>query len=166
MGVEVDLDSQYCYRGQVGGPEELTVFLSQSGTTIDTITALQVARRKHARSLAICNVPETPLTQLADATFLTHAGEEVAIAATKSFTTQLTALFLLAAYFAQERGTLNATTRLALDELQNLPDRIEEALQTDECRREYAEQLYRFKDFIFIWPEIDYAIALACPPTL
>jgi len=160
IDVEVDFASQYCYRDPVVAPEELTVFLSQSGTTIDTITALQVARRKHARSLAICNVPETPLTQLADATFLTHAGEEVAIAATKSFTTQLTALFLLAAYFGQERGTLNAPARLALDELQTLTDRMEEALQTDERSREYAKQLYRFKDFIFIGRDIDYPIAL------
>ena len=160
IDVEVDFASQYCYRDPVVAPEELTVFLSQSGTTIDTITALQVARRKHARSLAICNVPETPLTQLADATFLTHAGEEVAIAATKSFTTQLTALFLLAAYFAQVRGTLNAAARLALAELRNLPARMEEALRTDEPSREYAQQLYQFKDFIFIGRDIDYPIAL------
>jgi glucosamine--fructose-6-phosphate aminotransferase (isomerizing) len=160
IDVEVDFASQYCYRDPVVAPKELTVFLSQSGTTIDTITALQVARRKHARSLAICNVPETPLTQLADATFLTHAGEEVAIAATKSFTTQLTALFLLAAYFAQERGTLNGPARMALDELQNLPARMEEALETDERSREYAKQVYRFKDFIFIGRDIDYPIAL------
>jgi glucosamine--fructose-6-phosphate aminotransferase (isomerizing) len=160
IDVEVDFASQYCYRDPVVAPEELTVFLSQSGTTIDTITALKVARRKHARSLAICNVPETPLTQLADATFLTHAGEEVAIAATKSFTTQLTALFLLAAYFGQVRGTLNAVARLALGELQNLPARMEEALQTDERSREHAKQLYRFKDFIFIGRDIDYPIAL------
>jgi glutamine---fructose-6-phosphate transaminase (isomerizing) len=158
--VEVDFASQYCYRDPVVAPEELTVFLSQSGTTIDTITALQVARRKHARSLAICNVPETPLTQLADATFLTHAGEEVAIAATKSFTTQLTSLFLLAAYFAQVRGTLNAAARLALGALQNLPARMEEALRTDKRSREYAQQLYQFKDFIFIGRDIDYPIAL------
>lgn len=160
IDVEVDFASQYCYRDPVVAPNELTVFLSQSGTTIDTLTALQVARRKHAMSLAICNVPETPLTQLADATFLTHAGEEVAIAATKSFTTQLTALFLLAAYFAQVRGTMNATARRALDELQNLPTRMEEALRTDERSRQYAQQLYRFKDFIFIGRDIDYPIAL------
>ena len=160
IDVEVDFASQYCYRDPVVAPNELTVFLSQSGTTIDTLTALQVARRKHARSLAICNVPETPLTQLADATFLTHAGEEIAIAATKSFTTQLTALFLLAAYFAQVRGTLNATARRALGELQNLPTRMEEALRTDERSRQYAQQLYRFKDFIFIGRDIDYPIAL------
>ncbi len=160
IDVEVDFASQYCYRDPVVAPEELTVFLSQSGTTIDTLTALQVARRKHARSLAICNVPETPLTQLADATFLTHAGEEIAIAATKSFTTQLTALFLLAAYFAQVRGTLNAAARRALAELRDLPARMEEALHTDERSREYAQQLYRFKDFIFIGRDIDYPIAL------
>ena len=160
IDVEVDFASQYCYRDPVVAPEELTVFLSQSGTTIDTLTALQVARRKHARSLAICNVPETPLTQLADATFLTHAGEEIAIAATKSFTTQLTALFLLAAYFAQVRGTLNAAARRALAELQNLPARMEESLHTDERSRDYAQQLYRFKDFIFIGRDIDYPIAL------
>jgi glucosamine--fructose-6-phosphate aminotransferase (isomerizing) len=160
IDVEVDFASQYCYRDPVVAPEELTVFLSQSGTTIDTLTALQVARRKHARSLAICNVPETPLTQLADATFLTHAGEEVAIAATKSFTTQLTALFLLAAYFAQVRGTLNTAAKRALGELQDLPARMEEALSTDERSHAYAQQLYRFKDFIFIGRDIDYPIAL------
>jgi glucosamine--fructose-6-phosphate aminotransferase (isomerizing) len=158
--VEVDFASQYCYRDPVVVPHELTIFLSQSGTTIDTVTALKVARRKHASSLAIVNVPETPLTQLADASFLTHAGEEVAIAATKSFTTQLTALFLLAAYFAQVRGTLDAAARRALDDLQNLPDRIEEALLTDKPSREYAAQLYTYKDFIFIGRDIDYPIAL------
>jgi glutamine---fructose-6-phosphate transaminase (isomerizing) len=158
--VEVDFASQYCYRDPVVGPQELAVFLSQSGTTIDTITALQVARRKQARSLAICNVPETPLTQIADATLLTHAGEEVAIAATKSFTTQLTALFLLAAYFAQVRETLSDASMLALAELTNLPLYLEQALATDEQCREYAEQLYRSKDFIFIGRDIDFPIAL------
>jgi len=158
--VEVDFASQYCYRDPLVAPQELTIFLSQSGTTIDTVTALQVARRKHARSLAICNVPETPLTRLADATLLTHAGQEVAIAATKSFTTQLTALFLLAAYFAQVRGTLGPAERLALNDLINLPDHIQAALDTDEPCREYASQLYEYKDFIFIGRDIDYPIAL------
>jgi glutamine---fructose-6-phosphate transaminase (isomerizing) len=160
LHVEVDFASQYCYRDPLVGDEELAVFLSQSGTTIDTITALQVARRKRARSLAICNVPETPLTQMADATLLTHAGEEVAIAATKSFTTQLTALFLLAAYFGQVRETLNEAAMLALDELKNLPAYIEQALTTDEQCQAYAEQLYQSKDFIFIGRDIDFPIAL------
>jgi glucosamine--fructose-6-phosphate aminotransferase (isomerizing) len=157
---EVDFASQYCYRDPLVGQQELTVFLSQSGTTIDTITALQVARRKHARTLAICNVPETPLTQLADATLLTHAGKEVAIAATKSFTTQLTAMFLLAAYFGQYRATLSPSGQKALDMLRHVPEFVEEALATDELCRAYADQLYKSKDFIFVGRDIDYPIAL------
>jgi glucosamine--fructose-6-phosphate aminotransferase (isomerizing) len=160
LPVEVDFASQYCYRDPVVVPRELTVFLSQSGTTIDTITALQVARRKGARSVAICNVPDTPLTQNADTTFLTHAGEEVAIAATKSFTTQLTALFLLSAFIAQAHGTTSVPTEAAVAALKALPERIAGALATDvECQR-FAQFLYRYKDFIYIGRDIDYPIAL------
>src|SRR4051812_34936773 len=83
--VEVDFASQYCYRDPIVGADELTVFISQSGTTVDTVAALDVARRKGSRTLAICNVPDTPLMHGADAVILTRAGEEVAIAATKSF---------------------------------------------------------------------------------
>jgi glucosamine--fructose-6-phosphate aminotransferase (isomerizing) len=160
LQAEVDFASQYCYRDPLVGQQELTVFLSQSGTTIDTVTALQVARRKGATSLAICNVPETPLTQMADATLLTHAGEEVSIAATKSFTAQLTAMFLLAAYFGQFRGTLTSAGRQALESLHEIPNWIEEALGTDEECRTYADQLYKSKDFIFVGRDIDYPIAL------
>lgn len=160
LDVEVDFASQYCYRDPVVAPHELTIFPSQSGTTIDTITALQVARRKGACSLAICNVPETPLTQLADATLLTHAGEEVAIAATKSFTTQLTALFILSAHLAQVRSTLNDGTHVALRALPTLPELIEKALETDTVCFEFARQLHEYKDFIYMGRDIDYPIAL------
>jgi glucosamine--fructose-6-phosphate aminotransferase (isomerizing) len=160
LDVEVDFASQYCYRDPVVAAHELTIFPSQSGTTIDTITALQVARRKGACSLAICNVPETPLTQLADATLLTHAGEEVAIAATKSFTTQLTALFILSAHLAQVRATLNDGTHIALRALPTLPELIEKALETDTVCLEFARQLHGYKDFIYMGRDIDYPIAL------
>ncbi|HEY2393083.1 MAG TPA: isomerizing glutamine--fructose-6-phosphate transaminase [Candidatus Angelobacter sp.] len=160
LDVEVDFASQYCYRDPVVAAHELTIFPSQSGTTIDTITALQVARRKGACSLAICNVPETPLTQLADATLLTHAGEEVAIAATKSFTTQLTALFLFSAHLAQVRSTMNHAADVALRALPSLPELIEKALETDKPSLEFARQLHRYKDFIYMGRDIDYPIAL------
>ncbi|HEY2498398.1 MAG TPA: isomerizing glutamine--fructose-6-phosphate transaminase [Candidatus Angelobacter sp.] len=160
LDVEVDFASQYCYRDPVVAPHELTIFPSQSGTTIDTITALQVARRKGACSLAICNVPETPLTQLADATLLTHAGEEVAIAATKSFTTQLTALFLFSAHLAQVRSTINGATSVALAALRKLPELIDQALKTDGPCLEFARQLHEYKDFMYMGRDIDYPIAL------
>jgi glutamine---fructose-6-phosphate transaminase (isomerizing) len=160
LPVEVDFASQYCYRDPLVAPHELTVFLSQSGTTIDTITALQVARRKGARSLAICNVPDTPLTQNADTTLLTHAGEEIAIAATKSFTTQLTALFLLSAFIAQAHGRSLKSTSAAVAALGNLPDKLEGALAADQDCRKFASELYRYKDFIYVGRDLDYPIAL------
>lgn len=160
LPVEVDFASQYCYRDPVVVPRELTIFLSQSGTTIDTITALEVARRKGAKSLAICNVPDTPLTHNADTTLLTHAGEEVSIAATKSFTTQLTALFLLAAYFAQVRGNSSPATQAAVAELKFLSAHIARAVTTDVESRRLAQKLYQYKDFIYIGRDIDYPIAL------
>ncbi len=160
LPVEVDFASQYCYRDPVVVPRELTIFLSQSGTTIDTITALEVARRKGAKSLAICNVPDTPLTQNADTTLLTHAGEEVSIAATKSFTTQLTALFLLAAYFAQVRESCSPATQAAVAELKHLSAHIGRALTTDVESHRLAQKLYQYKDFIYIGRDIDYPIAL------
>src|SRR5215831_329403 len=158
--VEVDFASQYCYRDPVVTPNELTIFLSQSGTTIDTIAALRTARRKGARSLAICNVPETPLTQNATSTVLTHAGEETAIAATKSFTTQLTTLFLLSAYIARMRGDCGSRVESAIRELAQLPAMIEDTLSTDLQCRLFAQQLYKYKDFIYVGRDIEYPIAL------
>jgi glucosamine--fructose-6-phosphate aminotransferase (isomerizing) len=158
--VEVDFASQYCYRDPVVTPRELTIFLSQSGTTIDTIAALRTARRKGARSLAICNVPETPLTQNATSTVLTHAGEETAIAATKSFTTQLTTLFLLSAFIARMRGDCDSRVESAIGELAQLPSAIEDTLSTDLQCRLFAQQLYKYKDFIYVGRDIDYPIAL------
>jgi glucosamine--fructose-6-phosphate aminotransferase (isomerizing) len=160
LSVEVDFASQYCYRNPLVLPNELTIFPSQSGTTIDTLAALQVARRKGARSLAICNVPDSPLTRSADATLLTRAGEEIAIAATKSFTTQLTALFLLGAYAAQLRQKSERFTQSALRELRDLPSQMERALSTDAACRQIAKEIYGYKDFIYVGRDIDYPIAL------
>lgn len=159
LPVEVDFASQYCYRDPVASPNELTIFISQSGTTIDTIAALHEARRKGSKSLAIVNVPDTPLTQLADATLLTYAGEEVAIAATKSFITQITALFLLSAYIAQVRGNSQAA-ETAVRDLRGLPQLITRVLSTDEKCRRLAETFSKYKDFIYIGRDIDYPIAL------
>jgi glucosamine--fructose-6-phosphate aminotransferase (isomerizing) len=160
LPVEVDFASQYCYRDPIVAPHELTIFLSQSGTTVDTIAALQTARRKAAKSLAICNVPETPLTHYADSTLLTHAGEEVAIAATKSFTTQLIALFLLSAYIAQKRGQRSAQLDAAMRALPELPVSMRRTLSTNDPCRLFARQLYKYKDFIYVGRDIDYPIAL------
>ena len=160
IDVETDFASQYCYRDPVVEPNELVVLISQSGTTVDTLAALRLARKKHARTLAICNVPNTPLTREADATLLTHAGEEVAIAATKSFITQLAALLVFGAYMAQQRRSRSVAAAKAVGELRNLPEYVERALHTAERCQELAQQFQRYEDFIYAGRDIDYPIAM------
>ena len=118
------------------------------------------ARQKGSKSLAICNVADSPLTRDADATLLTDAGEEVAIAATKSFTTQLTVLFLLSAYIAQVRGRSHAAIESALQALSTLPEQIDRALSTNETVCKFAQEFYRYRDCIYMGRDIDYPIAL------
>ncbi len=160
LPVEVDFASQYCYRDPVVDANELAVVISQSGTTADTLAALHEARRKGPKTLAICNVPDTPLTHDADATLLTYAGTETSIAATKSFTTQLTALFLLAAHIAEVRGKSLATIDVAVRELNRLPEQIQQVLQTNQRCLELAHFFYKYEDFLFLGRDIDYPIAL------
>jgi glucosamine--fructose-6-phosphate aminotransferase (isomerizing) len=158
--VEVDFASQYCYRDPIVEPGELAVFISQSGTTVDTVAALHVARDKGSKTLAICNVEDTPLTRDADAMLLTYAGIETSIAATKSFTTQLTALFLLAAHISRVRGSSDATIDAALRLVRKLPDEIERVLnQNDQCLA-LARKFSQYESFLFLGRDIDYPIAL------
>src|SRR5262249_53559521 len=121
--------------------------------------ALPMPRRTGAKSLAIGNVPDSPLTRTADATLLTRAGEEIAIAATKSFTTQLTALFLLGAYMAQQMGRSVPSTQFALRDLRDLPRQAERVLSTDAVCREAAAEVHQYKDFLYVGRDIDYPIA-------
>lgn len=158
--VEVDFASQYCYRDPIVEPCELAVFISQSGTTVDTVAALQVARKKGAKTLAICNVKDTPLTRDADAMVLTYAGIETSIAATKSFTTQLTALFLLAAHIARVRGSSDAAVDAALRLVRKLPDEIHHVLEQDSQCLALARVFAQYESFLFLGRDIDYPIAL------
>lgn len=158
--VEVDFASQYCYRDPIVEPGELAVFISQSGTTVDTVAALHVARNKGSKTLAICNVKDTPLTRDADAMLLTYAGIETSIAATKSFTTQLTALFLLAAHIARVRGSSHAALDAALRQVRKLPDEIQRVLKQNERCLELARVFSGYESFLFLGRDIDYPIAL------
>jgi glucosamine--fructose-6-phosphate aminotransferase (isomerizing) len=158
--VEVDFASQYCYRDPIVERGELAVFISQSGTTIDTVAALHVARDKGSRTLAICNVKDTPLTRDADAMLLTYAGIETSIAATKSFTTQLTALFLLAAHIARVRGSSDASIDAALRLVRKLPDEIHRVLEQNERCLALARKIFEFESFLFLGRDIDYPIAM------
>ena len=102
--VEVDYGSEYRYRNPIISGNELAVVITQSGETADTLAALREAKRKGARSIAICNVVGSMATREADGTIYTHAGPEIGVASTKAFTSQLVALQLLALHMAQVRG--------------------------------------------------------------
>src|SRR5436309_13254101 len=158
--VEVDFASQYCYRDPIVQSRELAVFISQSGTTVDTVAALHIARTKGAKTLAICNVADTPLTRDADAILLTYAGIETSIAATKSFTTQLTALFLLAAHISRVRGSSNATIDAALRLVRKVPDDIPGVLEQDAQCLALARVFAGYESFLFLGRDIEYPIAL------
>jgi glucosamine--fructose-6-phosphate aminotransferase (isomerizing) len=159
--VEVDYASEYRYRNPIVGKNELTIVITQSGETADTLAALREARKKGASSIAICNVVGSMATREADGTVYTHAGPEIGVASTKAFTSQLVALQLIALYMAQVRGTLSAATiRSHIGELLQLPQTLEQAIKASAAMDKVAERFYTRHDFLFLGRGINYPIAL------
>ncbi|MCC6859208.1 MAG: glutamine--fructose-6-phosphate transaminase (isomerizing) [Bryobacterales bacterium] len=159
--VEVDYGSEFRYRDPILDPGLLTVLISQSGETADTLAAQREARQKGAKTLAICNVVGSMLTREADGTIFTHAGPEIGVASTKAFTCQLTALFMLAMYLGQERGHLDqAASRCLVQELLRVPGKLEHILGQDAVYEELARKLFRVTDFLFLGRGIHFPIAL------
>jgi glucosamine--fructose-6-phosphate aminotransferase (isomerizing) len=159
--VEVDYGSEYRYRNPIVGERELTVVITQSGETADTLAALREARGKGAASIAICNVVGSMATREAQGTVYTHAGPEIGVASTKAFTSQLVALQLLALHMAQVRGTLSPDQiRTHIAELLALPQVIEQAIKASAATEKIAERFYNRTDFLFLGRGINYPIAL------
>ncbi len=159
--VEVDYGSEYRYRNPIVGSRELTVVITQSGETADTLAALREAKGKGAASIAICNVVGSMATREADGTVYTHAGPEIGVASTKAFTSQLVALQLLALHMAQVRNTLSPDKiRGHIAELLALPQIIEQAIKASASMEKIAERFYNRTDFLFIGRGINYPIAL------
>src|SRR5579863_6088103 len=159
--VEVDYGSEFRYRDPIVGSDEITVVISQSGETADTIAAQREAKAKGSKTLAICNVVGSMITREASGTIYTHAGPEIGVASTKAFTSQLTALFILALYLGQTRGVLDeATSRCMVQELLHIPARLETVLSHDPMFEELARQLFRATDFLFLGRGVHFPIAL------
>ena len=159
--VEVDYASEWRYRNPLVGPEALTMLISQSGETADTLAAQREAKSKGSKTVAICNVVGSMIPREASGTIYTHAGPEIGVASTKAFTGQLTALYLFALYMAQVRGTITAEqARVAVEELTRLPGKLEQLLtREDECE-DLAKEYARAQDFLFLGRGIHYPIAL------
>lgn len=161
VSVEVDYGSEYRYRDPIVSPHELTIVITQSGETADTLAALREARGKGAASIAICNVVGSMATREANGTVYTHAGPEIGVASTKAFTSQLVALQLLALHMAQVRQTLSVDEiRGHIAELLALPQIIEQAIKASAPIEKVAERFYNRTDFLFLGRGINYPIAL------
>jgi glucosamine--fructose-6-phosphate aminotransferase (isomerizing) len=161
LPVEVDYGSEFRYRDPIIQPNTLTVVISQSGETADTLAALREAKGKGSKLLAICNVVGSMITREAHGTLLTHAGPEIGVASTKAFTSQITALVILGMYLGQVRGTLDANQSAALvEELALLPGKLEHVLANTEVYEELVKHLFRAQDFLYLGRGIHFPIAL------
>ena len=159
--VEVDYGSEFRYRDPLVGRDTLTVVISQSGETADTLAAQREAKHKGSKTLAICNVVGSMITREASGTLITHAGPEIGVASTKAFTCQLTALFLLAMYLGQRREVLSEdTSRHLVERLLHLPGQMEEILRRDHIYDDLAKELFRSTDFLYLGRGIHFPIAL------
>jgi len=159
--VEVDYGSEYRYRNPIIDEETLVIGVTQSGETADTIAAMQEAKQKGARLIAICNVLGAAATRMSDGTIYTNAGPEIGVASTKAFTTQLTAFFLLSLYIRQLRGDSPDEIRKSMHELSLIPHRIEHLLKTQEKKiQQLANKWHTAQDFLFLGRGVHYPIAL------
>jgi glucosamine--fructose-6-phosphate aminotransferase (isomerizing) len=163
LPVEVDYGSEFRYRDPILNEKTLTVCISQSGETADTLAAQREAKRKGSPTLAICNVMGSMITREAAGSILTHAGPEIGVASTKAFTSQITALLLLASYLGQVREKLlPAEAKKLMLELTQIPHKMEMVLQAEEAGlfENLARQFFRQSDFLYLGRGIHYPIAL------
>jgi glucosamine--fructose-6-phosphate aminotransferase (isomerizing) len=159
--VEVDYASEFRYRDPLVDSQTLTVLITQSGETADTIAAQREARAKGSKTLAICNVLGSMVSREAHGTIYTHAGPEIGVGSTKTFTAQLTALYLFALYLAQVRGFLSCEeSKSWLKALAGLPKQLESVLQRDDEIAELAQHFYRSSAFLFLGRGVHFPVAL------
>lgn len=160
LRVDIDVASEFRYREPVMEEGGLTLVISQSGETADTLAALRYAKARGQHTLAIVNMPESSMSYEADATLYTHAGPEIGVASTKAFTTQLTVLACFALALADARGTLASADMARLTHaLAEVPARVAEVLHHGEDIERVAQTLPAARDMIYIGRGTSYAIA-------
>jgi glutamine---fructose-6-phosphate transaminase (isomerizing) len=159
--VEVDYGSEFRYRDPVIPPRTLAIVITQSGETADTLAAQKEVKQKGAKNLAICNVVGSMVTREADGVLYTHAGPEIGVAATKSFTSQLTGLYLCALYLAGVRQTLTSDQIQAyIEDLAKIPHKIESIFGKTEYLEELSKIFFRSGEFLYLGRGIHYPVAL------
>ena len=157
---EVDYASEFRHRNTPMMPETLVFAISQSGETADTLGALRESRRKGFRTLGICNNVASTIARESDGGVYMHAGPEIGVAATKSFTSQLTILTLLGLLFGRMRNLATAEGTRVIEALQALPEQIEEVLELNDQVKEIAERYADANGFLFFGRQFNFPIAL------
>ncbi|OQY23476.1 MAG: glutamine--fructose-6-phosphate transaminase (isomerizing) [Desulfobacteraceae bacterium 4572_35.2] len=159
--VEVDIASEFRYRQPLVSDKTLTLVISQSGETADTLAALREAHERGGKVVAICNVVESSIARESEGVIYTHAGPEIGVASTKAFTTQLVALFLFALHLGQTRQTLTTIkAQQLINELLTLPRKLEETLELDAIIEQAARKFIHVHDFLYLGRGNQYPIAL------
>jgi len=161
VAVDVEYASEYCYRSTHAAVDPIVMVITQSGETADTIAAQREALTRGVKTIAISNMPDTTIVREAGAALITGAGPELSIPATKSFTTQVTILYLMALFLARKRGRMTSeVTRSYLHHLLQLPDAIEKKLETwDGCAEEFGGVHFKAEKFLYLGRGVHYAIA-------
>jgi glucosamine--fructose-6-phosphate aminotransferase (isomerizing) len=161
VAVDVEYASEYCYRSTHTAVEPIVMVVTQSGETADTIAAQREALTRGVKTIAVSNVAEATIPREASAALITGAGPELSIPATKSFTTQLTVLYLMALFLARKRGRMTSeVTRSYLQRLQRLPEAIDRNLGVwDELAEQFAQKYFEAEKFLYLGRGVHYAIA-------
>src|ERR1700752_1588452 len=161
VAVDVEYASEYCYRSTHAAVDPIVMVITQSGETADTIAEQREALTRGVKKIAISNVPDTTIVREASAALISGAGPELSIPATKSFTTQLTILYLMALFLARKRGRMTSeVTRSYLQRLMRLPEAIEKNLRDwDDLAADYGAAHFKAEKFLYLGRGVHYAIA-------
>jgi len=159
--VDVELAHEFRYRDPVLSPSTLVISVSQSGETMDTLMAVKFAREAGARTLSICNTQGATIPRESDAVVYTHAGPEVAVASTKAFVAQITAMYLFGLQLAHARGAIDdETARGLVAELQEVPEKLTTVLLVGERIKELAHWMADTRSVLFLGRHVGYPVAL------
>ena len=158
---DVEYASEWRYREPVIYKDDLVLVISQSGETADTLAALELAKKEGATVLGVCNVVGSSISRATHAGIYTHAGPEIGVASTKAFTAQITVLFLLCLWVAAKKEILNQKEiKKYLTEIQNIPNKVEQALSGSEAIKKIAKKLKGHKNFVFLGRGYGFPLAL------
>lgn len=159
--VDVELSHEFRYRDPILTPRTLLISVSQSGETMDTLMAVKYGREQGVPTLSICNTQSATIPRESDAALYTYAGPEVAVASTKAFVSQITALYLFGLHLARVRGTITEQVeRRAVAQLESIPEKVAEVVATHEQLKQLAHWMADTRSVLFLGRHVGYPVAL------